>query len=178
MATRKKAAGTTPPAAPAPPSRPAAALPQSNPQDKPFTPEVLDRSVIATPLQDMLKSEDEALRNNPTTPRRMFHVIIDLHLEYPGGRPAARKRVEELLKAIFRDDPGLPHPAAPGLGLSDPSRVGAVPVRRDGRTGDPRTGAARSSPTTRPGPARDAPGAPPSTASGPISRSRRCCTSR
>ncbi|MEO8655091.1 MAG: S8 family serine peptidase, partial [Ramlibacter sp.] len=122
MATRKKAAGTTPPAAPVPPLRPDAALPQSNPQDKPFTPEVLDRSVIATPLQEMLKSEDEALRNNPTAPRRMFHVIIDLHLEYPGGRPAARKRVEELLKAIFGDDPGLPHPVAPGLGLSDPTR--------------------------------------------------------
>lgn len=139
MATRKKAAGSTPPAGPAspaptppaaaavsaapvPPGRPAAALPQSNPQDKPFTPEVLDRSVIAAPLQDMLKREDQALKTDPATPRRMYHVIIDLHLEYPGGRKAARKRVEELLEAIFRDDPSLPHPADGTPGLADETR--------------------------------------------------------
>ncbi len=140
MATRKKAAGSTPPAGPASPAgatppagtpptagpvasaRPAPPLPQSNPQDKPFTPEVLDRSVIATPLQDMLKREDEALKTDPTTPRQMYHVIIDLHLEYPGGRPAARQRVQELLEAIFRDDPSLPHPADGSLGLADETK--------------------------------------------------------
>jgi subtilisin family serine protease len=97
-------------------------LPQTNPQDKPFTPEVLDRSVIAAPLQEMLKSEDEALRNNPAAPRRMYHVIIDLHLEYPGGRPAARQRVQELLEAIFREDPSLPQPADGSLGLADETK--------------------------------------------------------
>jgi serine protease AprX len=112
MATRKKAAGPTPPA------QPAGALPQTDPQDKPFTPQVLDRSVVAIPLQDMLRAEDEALRKNPDTARRTYPVIIDLHLEFPGGRKAARDRVRELLEAIFKDDPQLPHPADASLGLA------------------------------------------------------------
>jgi len=94
-------------------------LPQTDPQDKPFTPQVLDRSVIATPLQNMLTAEDDALKKAPDTPRKIYHVIIDLHLEFAGSRKAARERVRELLEAIFKDDPQLPHPADGSLGLAD-----------------------------------------------------------
>ena len=105
-----------------PAGQPASTLPDSNPQDKPFTPRVLDRSAIAIPLLEALKSEDEALLAHPGTPRRTYHVIIDLHLEYAGGRPAARERVRELLEAIFKDHPDWPHPADGSLGLVDPTK--------------------------------------------------------
>ena len=119
MATRKRAAGANGANPPAPPP---GDLPQSNPNDRLFTPEVLDRSPIAIPLLNLLKAEDEALKKNPNARRQAFAVIIDLHLEFPGGRPAARERVRELLEAIYRDDPQLPRPPAGNPLLSDPSR--------------------------------------------------------
>jgi serine protease AprX len=124
MATRKKAPAARPPAGPTPSAAPAAGTPasplaQSNPHDKPFTPQVLDRSPIAIPLLEALKAEDEALKANPATPRRTYHVIIDLHLEFPGGRGAARKRVPQLLAAIFRDHGDWTQPRGAGSGLKD-----------------------------------------------------------
>jgi len=52
-----------------------------------FVPDVLDSSVIAFPLMERLKNE----------PDRLHHVVIDLNLNYPGGREKARARVVELL---------------------------------------------------------------------------------
>ena len=80
MATRKKAAGATPPDPPS--SKPS----QSDPDKKPFTPEVLDRSVIAKPLADKFGAEEQARQQDPNAPRQTYHVIIDLHLEHPGGK--------------------------------------------------------------------------------------------
>lgn len=122
MATRKKSTAAPPLPGPAPsatPAAPASSLPQSDPQHKPFTPQVLDRSPIAIPLLETLKAEDQAIAADPATPRRSYHVIIDLHLQYPGGRPAARGRVRQLLEEIFRDHADWTAPAGPALGLKD-----------------------------------------------------------
>src|ERR1700759_1705419 len=56
-------------------------LPQSSPDDEFFTPRTLDRTLIAIPLLEKMegaKPDDE------------FDVIIDVNLEYSGGRSAAR----------------------------------------------------------------------------------------
>jgi serine protease AprX len=63
-------------------------LPASNPEKKPFDPEVLDRTVIAIPLLRELKK-------NAAKP---FDIIIDLNLDYPGGRTEAKERVFELVR--------------------------------------------------------------------------------
>lgn len=57
---------------------------QSDPEEKPFTPEVLDRSVIAIPLLDKMRGAE---------PDKCFDIIIDVNLEYSGGRAEARKVV-------------------------------------------------------------------------------------
>jgi len=53
-----------------------------------FVPDVLDSSVIAFPLMERLKNE----------PDRLHHVVIDLNLNYPGGRERARARIDELFE--------------------------------------------------------------------------------
>lgn len=62
-----------------------------------FETEVLDRSVIALPLLKMMQAGQQ----------ERYHVIIDLNLEYPGGRDPARKRVQALLARILRAGNGL-----------------------------------------------------------------------
>jgi subtilisin family serine protease len=70
----------------------------ADPNKKPFTPEVLDKTVIAIPLLEMLKDEDEGRR--PPAPHP---VIIDVNLEYRDGPQAARERVKkEVADAIAR----------------------------------------------------------------------------
>jgi len=61
--------------------------PASNPEKKPFYPEVLDRTVIAIPLLRALK-KNAAKRSD---------IIIDLNLDYPEGRAAAKDQVLNLL---------------------------------------------------------------------------------
>jgi serine protease AprX len=80
-----------------------AELPESDPQQKPFTPKVLDRTAIAIPLLEELIKEEEAIKKNPGTERKRYPVIIDLHLEFPGGRGAARDRVILLVRQIIAD---------------------------------------------------------------------------
>lgn len=116
MATRKKAAGATPP------DQPSSKPPQTDPEKKPFTPEVLDRSVIAKPLADKFRAEEQARQQDPNASRQTYYVILDLHLEYPGGRTAARERVRELLEAIFKDNPDFLHPADGSAGLVDETK--------------------------------------------------------
>lgn len=60
--------------------------PESGKRRSGFVPDVLDSSVIAFPLMERLKNE----------PDRLHHVVIDLNLNYPGGREEARARVSEL----------------------------------------------------------------------------------
>ena len=61
--------------------------PDSGKRRSGFVPDVLDSSVIAFPLMERMKNE----------PDRLHHVVIDLNLNYPGGREEARARVDELL---------------------------------------------------------------------------------
>jgi subtilisin family serine protease len=63
-------------------------LQASDPEKKPFDPEVLDRTVIAIPL----------LRDLAKNPSKAYDVIIDLNLDYLGGRQKAQERVMELLE--------------------------------------------------------------------------------
>jgi serine protease AprX len=76
-------------------------LPESDPGKKPFTPKVLDRTAIAIPLLEELIKEEEAIKKKPGTKREHYPVIIDLHLEFPGGRDAARERVKLLVRQII-----------------------------------------------------------------------------
>src|SRR6185369_16512268 len=71
-------------------------LDQSDPKKKPFTPESLDRTVIAIPLLKTL--EAEAAGKADPTPHK---VIIDLNLEFPGGREAASKWVIATIKRLL-----------------------------------------------------------------------------
>jgi serine protease AprX len=74
---------------------------QQNDSDKrdrrAFTPDVLDKTVIAIPLLDILKKEEEAIKAGIDMPKR-HPIIIDLNLEFPGGRQKAR---EEVLKNLI-----------------------------------------------------------------------------
>lgn len=107
MATKKRAAKTArKPAAgqaapQAQPPAPAAAMPESDPQKKPFVPEILDRTAIAIPLLKELKAEAEAIGKGEQSARKVYDVIIDLHLEFPGGRDSARERVKKLIEEII-----------------------------------------------------------------------------
>ena len=75
-------------------------LEQRNPTEKPFTPDVLDRTVIAIPLLEKLQAQPGRPDPEP--------IIIDLNLDYPGGRNAARERVKSLVRhlvASYKVDP-------------------------------------------------------------------------
>ena len=77
---------------------------RADPNRPGFMPESLDKSVIALPLLDALDEEQAARAaltpdaSEPAYARR--RVIIDLNLEYEGGRDKARVRVHELLAHI------------------------------------------------------------------------------
>src|SRR6059058_1848969 len=93
---------------PQPPDRPEEApdadkvpdveLPKSTPDERGFTPEILDRTVIAIPLLKILKDEQEeqqqAQKSNRAFVPKPIPVIIDLNLEHHQGRAGARQRVE------------------------------------------------------------------------------------
>ena len=68
----------------------------ADPGKKPFTPEVLDKTVIAIPLLDQLKETESG--PNPRTP---LPVIIDANLEYRDGARAARQRIEKEIRAAI-----------------------------------------------------------------------------
>src|SRR4029079_9600009 len=90
---------------------------KSDPRDPDFVPEVLDRTVIAIPLLDEIEREREivtALRQGqePPLPTRsgetfpkLHEVIIDLNLEFPGGRARARERVKDLVTVALTITP-------------------------------------------------------------------------
>src|SRR5215510_9398736 len=74
-----------------------------DPTQKPFTPEVLDKTVIAIPLLEILRKEGKR------KPRALHPIIIDINLEYREGRGAARERItKEIASAIERfGSPGV-----------------------------------------------------------------------
>lgn len=67
-------------------------LDQTDPERKPFTPETLDRSLIALPLL-------EKIRNAPGEPR---YVIIDLNLEFEADRRTALREAMKVLRRVAR----------------------------------------------------------------------------
>ena len=77
----------------------------SDPQEKGFTPEVLDKTIIAIPLLKILEKESSGAQaaagaEEETEPTPKTHpVIIDLNLLYPiDGRKGARERVEKAVQ--------------------------------------------------------------------------------
>src|SRR3712207_5322650 len=79
-------------------------LPDSDPTERTsstFTPEVLDRTVIAIPLLKQLKEEREKERaardGEPPYEPPVLAVILDVNLEYVHGRDRSRDRVRELV---------------------------------------------------------------------------------
>jgi serine protease AprX len=97
MATRKTKRRAPSNASPKNTSKPGATdaqMAQSDPTKKPFTPEVLDRTVIAIPLLDKIKKDGET---------KLQPIIIDLNLDYHGGREAAREQAQKLVKDIIAD---------------------------------------------------------------------------
>ncbi|MDP1665045.1 MAG: S8 family peptidase [Methylobacter sp.] len=85
------------------PNSDAAADTAKNPRKPQFTPETLDSTVIAIPLLDKLKEEQEKLRKDPEHKPESFPVIIDLNLEFPEGRDKAGKQVINTIEAIIKD---------------------------------------------------------------------------
>jgi len=71
-------------------------LKESDPKKSPFNPETLDRTVIAIPLLRDLEQE----RSGKKEPK-LHAIIIDLNLEFPGGRNKARQYVKEKLAAVL-----------------------------------------------------------------------------
>ena len=70
---------------------------ETNPTKKPFTPKVLDKTVIAIPLLDILTREARKKKPKPVP------VIIDTNLEYRDGAAAARARIQdEIAQAILK----------------------------------------------------------------------------
>lgn len=65
--------------------------------DRPFTPDVLDKTVIAVPLLDILEKEEARQKETGDQPQR-HPIIIDLNLEFAGGRKRAR---DEVLKTLI-----------------------------------------------------------------------------
>ncbi len=70
--------------------------PESSQSDDRFDPKVLDKMVIALPLLEKLKAEQQG---------DIHAVIIDLNLDYPNGRDGARQKVKTLLDEIIAGDP-------------------------------------------------------------------------
>ena len=81
----------------------ASPLKQSNPRKSPFNPETLDRTVIAIPLlRDLAQEEAEKKKKKNRGKKPKVHaIIIDLNLEFPGGRNKARQYVEKKLEEVL-----------------------------------------------------------------------------
>lgn len=80
-----------------------AKLTQSDPKAKPFLPEDLDRTVIAMPLLNDLAAEDKKRKDDPSLPPKQYKIIIDLNLEFPGGRDSARMWVIDAVRRLIEE---------------------------------------------------------------------------
>ncbi|KAA9338966.1 S8 family peptidase [Adhaeribacter soli] len=93
----------------------------SNPDEYNFTPQVLDKTIIALPLLKEMQEEDKlrgtlidqnkskrskggSTVNVPK--RKVYDVIIDLNLGFEDGRKGAQERVVEMVKSIM-DSPHI-----------------------------------------------------------------------
>ncbi|MDQ0850488.1 subtilisin family serine protease [Arthrobacter sp. B3I9] len=75
---------------------------RENQSSTPFTPMVLDKSVIAMPLLRILaqegKGKDSDDASGPAPDSSPVGVILDLNLEFRGGRDKARQRLTKLIE--------------------------------------------------------------------------------
>jgi serine protease AprX len=90
-------------------------LEESNPKKSPFNPETLDRTVIAIPLLRDLEEERTGRK-----PPKIHSIIIDLNLEFPGGRNRAREYVEQKMEEVLE---GLGDKRDPKEGVRDKTGV-------------------------------------------------------
>jgi serine protease AprX len=74
--------------------------PEDTKNVKSFQPRVLDKTVIALPLLRNLEAEDKAREEakGKKPPFIIYEVIIDVHIDFPGGRLKARDFVMELIE--------------------------------------------------------------------------------
>jgi serine protease AprX len=79
-------------------------LTQTDPNKKPFTPEVLDKTVIAIPLLEMFQEELKESKKKKSNPPTLYPIIIDVNLEYHHGRAAARNCVMEMIENIIEEN--------------------------------------------------------------------------
>lgn len=113
-------------------------LEKSNPEEMGFTPEVLDRTIIAIPLLKILEKEKSAQAGaQAASPPELHPVIVDLNLLYsPNGRKGARQRVEALIAeavAATGGDPAKEGVNVPKSQLSEQylfCRLSAASIRR------------------------------------------------
>jgi hypothetical protein len=79
-------------------------LPGSDPESvrpEGFTPEQLDRTVLAIPLIKDLRAERETLQGDADLEPKKWDVVLDINLEFSTGRDDARRAARELVeKAI------------------------------------------------------------------------------
>lgn len=94
---------TTTEAASPEPQIEAGTMKESDPKKTPFTPSILDSTVIAMPLLDKLNADKARLAKDSTLQPERFDVIIDLNLEYFEGRDGARTWVTETIKKIISE---------------------------------------------------------------------------
>ncbi len=96
------------PSAPKTPGKPVSrAAGQGGRRERPpFAPEFLDRTVIAMPLIEQFRGEParraQAKRLGKPSGPEIYDVIIDLNLEYPGGRKAAREVALGLIRGALQ----------------------------------------------------------------------------
>jgi len=92
-------------------------LPQSDATKKPFLPDViasLDRTVVALPLLERIEVDG---------PDKIQDIIIDVNLEYPGGRKGAREEIwkwVDELPSVTRTLPQGVSPEPPAGGPEPP----------------------------------------------------------
>jgi serine protease AprX len=81
--------------------------------ERPFTPDVLDKTVIAVPLLEILaKEEQEAQQTGATSDQPKRHpIIIDLNLEFRGGRKSAGVEVKALICQAIVNVNAQPEPS-------------------------------------------------------------------
>ncbi len=81
----------------------ASSLSESDPTRSPFTPAVLDKTVIAVPLLEMLATERKELKEDKSRKPKVHAIILDLNLEFPGGRDKARDEVRAIINDILEE---------------------------------------------------------------------------
>ncbi len=64
-----------------------------------FNPKALDRSIITIPLRNTIEEQEKS------APGGTYKVIIDLNLNYQGGRNGARTRIQSILSSILGNAP-------------------------------------------------------------------------